>query len=458
MKLNFTAVAILGVFASFESAVAQTGLIEFGSGSIASASDVNQNFSYLDDKIFQLEENLAKISTPTLSDEVVDCNAEGRDALQAKITEVINRTGRTRITATGTCSSIDIPTGNIQIFGNPTDRLVINQLETDTVTPPFVVYTHPSATVTFLHVNIDGGGANASMRNQGSTVYLGFTSIYNGTNNNLETLGTGFSAFFGPSQLGDDDDTATAASTSSGGVLAILDGRNIIQGLQINTLTLRGTGTALETRTGGIVYTLDPYTELDAIGGDVQTSHAGVLLLRNTTFDLSGAFYVTNTGTVQTSTESGERVSIIGDINIDQNAVFEINHEQSLGGNFYHEGSVNLSHGGLLRVKGDPADVNRVRLAATQDPIQTPQTIRVDSQALLSSNDAKIEADIDVTSGQVLVDNETNLNGGTGSSITTRFDGSAIFTVTPPSTLVSCEAGGSAWTLGETTSYCTPSP
>jgi hypothetical protein len=129
-------------------------LVLFKNETVANADDINGNFAEILDQITSLRDDLTFSTQSGYRELSVNCDAEGRTALQTAITENTSIDSLVRINATGACSAVFVGGGRVQIIGS--NGLRINRAEED-ADNPYLVEVRPNAQLTLIAATIDAG-------------------------------------------------------------------------------------------------------------------------------------------------------------------------------------------------------------------------------------------------------------------------------------------------------------
>lgn len=335
-------------------------LVEFENGQVAYAEDINGNFKEILDQISSLREDLTFSTKGGYREVSVNCDVEGRTALQTAITEYASIDSSARINATGVCSAVFIGSGRVQIIGS--NGLRINREEED-VEQAFLVEVGPNAQLTLIAATVDAGGSAYAFRNRGTT-FLAFTTVKNATKVNLETFSVAYT--FGGVTLGDDDDVATAAMVAAGGVLANLRTSTFPQ-LTEAILTLRGANRLLWVREGGYAALSLPDSRLDAIGGSVLIEQSGSVRLAEASIQLSDSLDITTNANVRIleGVIGGENTTatLLTDLHLSQGGTLQLDlSDSSYQSTIAHTGTLTAELGSSVFVSGDASSPTDLRL------------------------------------------------------------------------------------------------
>ena len=166
---------------------AQSDLIEFQDGGVASAQDVNANFQMLADRIGTLTQDFDNATSKIQLQMSVNCDEAGRSALQDAIYNHGTLNRQLRLDAAGACGPLHIPNGyNVQVLG--TGNLSFSYIEADGPKPAYIVFVGPDSTVALVAATIDATGVNWGIRNRDGQLYIAYTTISNATLISIEAL------------------------------------------------------------------------------------------------------------------------------------------------------------------------------------------------------------------------------------------------------------------------------
>ena len=432
----------------------------FENGDVADANAVNANFSFLNNKITELQNDLSSLSSRETLDINVDCDNDdaGRGSLQKAISEnEMSHSRLVRIFAVGTCSPIEINRGNFQILGGGGLRL--NYLGGG-MPPGYIMLVGRNARATIVQADLDATGVNWGIRSYGE-LNIAFSSVTNAERVNLESLNGGLVQAFGGVRIGDADDTATAAAIVAGGVLANL----FIPGIFPPELTeavlmLNGVNKLLHVRTGGAAALNLQGSNLIATGGAIEIDSAGSLFIGNADVTLSNEMSI-GTNALMEITENeffsqGTLSSLQTTLMISQSGSLVIDLATDMQSRVLHYGSLFADLGANISVKGDPSDASKLRLLQTdeqQNPVPLTLMALENSSSALIEN-AQIAGDVVVSSSSLELGKANVMTAGL-SRASVRFGGKMLVGgENIPTGQVNCETGGQSWSTITGSSLC----
>ena len=428
-------------------------LVEFENGQVADANDINGNFTEILDQISSLRDDLTFSTQSGYREVSVNCDVDGRTALQNAITEHTSIDSLARITATGACSAVFIGGGRVQVIGS--DGLTINQEEGDAGNS-HLVEVRPNAQLTLIAATVDAGGsASASAFRNSGTAFLAFTTIKNASRINFETFGVTYT--FGGVTLGDDDDAATAAYVAAGGVLANLF-TSIFPQLTDAALELRGANRLLTVRTGGFAILSLPDTRLEASGGSMLIEQSGNLQLAEASIQLSDSFNIRTNANVRISEGDidGENTTatLLTDIHLSQGGTLQLDlSDSNYQSIIAHTGTLTAELGSSVLVSGDPSSMNDLRLGLVADGDETGGKFTVDTGAQLRVENATLDRHLEVRSALLWLGDESVVSKGTN-SITSSFGAHILIDGEAPASEIKCVTDGKAWAVSTSESLC----
>lgn len=429
---------------------AQSDLIEFQDGGVASAQDVNANFQTLADQIGTLTEDLDNATSKLQLQMSVNCDEAGRSALQDAIYNHGTLNRQLRLDAAGACGPLSIPNGyNVQVLG--TGNLSFSYIEADGPKPAYIVFVGPDSTVALVGATIDATGVDGGLRNRNGQLYIAITTISNAVLSGIETL-AGVTEVFGPVGFGDDDDSSVSVTVGFNGVFYI---QNVgIFGVP-TTVTLKSTDTVLRVQAGATFTIAEVGTELFASGAEIEVDTGGwVQLDRDTTFQLSSKLKVANGAFLSVSAEADQLVSISGDLQV-LSASVDFDFDESPGGSLVHRGNVSIELNGNLSINGDPLDPALVKVAVTDgvEPV-TNTTVSVIGHSNLGVVSAELHHTLMQTATSTLyIDSEASLIGGLD-ALSADFGSTVLFLNSEPSVPVLRQRGGTVWDMINGNSHC----
>jgi len=432
----------------------------FENGDVADANAVNANFSFLNNKITELQNDLSSLTSRETLDINVDCDNDdaGRGSLQKAISEnEMSHSRLVRIFAVGTCSPIEINRGNFQILGGGGLRL--NYLGGGTP-PGYIMLVGRNARATIVQADLDAAGVNWGIRSYGE-LNIAFSSVTNAERVHLESLNGGLVQAFGGVRIGDADDTATAAAIVAGGVLANLFIPGIFPPeLTEAVLTLNGVNKLLHVRTGGAAALNLQGSNLIATGGAIEIDSAGSLFIGNADVILSNEMSI-GTNALMEITENeffsqGTLSSLQTTLMISQSGSLVIDLATDMQSRVLHYGSLFADLGANISVKGDPSDASKLRLLQRdeqQNPVPLTLMALENSSSALIEN-AQIAGDVVVNSSSLELGKANVMTAGL-SRASVRFGGKMLVGgENIPTGQVNCETGGQSWSTITGSSLC----
>ena len=426
-------------------------LVEFENGQVADANDINGNFTEILDQISTLREDLTFAAQSGYREVSVNCDVDGRTALQAAITENTSINSLARINATGACSAVFIGSGRFQIIGSNGFR--INQEEED-AKKAYLVEVGPNAQLTLIAATVDASGYDNGFRNRG-TAFLALTTVKNASKINFETFTAAYT--FGGVTFGDDDDVATAATVAAGGVLANLFTSALPQ-LTEAALVLRGADRVLWVRTGGYAALSLLDTRLDATGGSMLIEQSGNVQLAEASIQLSDNLSITTNANVRIleGVIGGENTTatLLTDIHLSQGGTLQLDlSDSSYQSIIAHTGTLTAELGSSVFASGDASSVNDLRLGMMADGDVTGGKFTVETGAQLRIEKATLDRNLEVRSASLwLGDPSVVSNGITG--ITSSFGAHVLVDGKVPIPEINCVSDGKAWAVSTGDSLC----
>lgn len=425
-------------------------LVEFENGKVAYANDINGNFTEILDQISSLRDDLTFSTQSGYREVSVNCDVDGRTALQTAITENTSINSLARINATGACSAVYISGGRFQIIGSNGFR--INREEED-VEKAFLVEVGPNAQLTLISATVDAGGSNFAFRNRGTT-FLALTTVKNATGVNFETFTAAYT--FGGVTLGDDDDIATAAMVAAGGVLANLFTSTFPQ-LTEAVLSLRGADRLLWVREGGYAALSLSDSRLDATGGSMLIEQSGTLRLAEASIQLSDGFDITTNANVRIieGVIGGENTTatLLTDIHLSQGGTLNLDLSDTYQSIIAHTGTLTAELGSSVLVSGDASSANDLRLGLVPDGDETEGKFIVETGAQLRIENATLDRNLEVRSASLWLGNESVMSKGMN-SITSSFGAHVLVDGEAPASEINCSTDGKAWAVSAGESLC----
>lgn len=422
----------------------------FKNETVANADDINGNFAEILDQITSLRDDLTFSTQSGYRELSVNCDAEGRTALQTAITENTSIDSLVRINATGACSAVFVGGGRVQIIGS--NGLRINRAEED-ADNPYLVEVRPNAQLTLIAATIDAGGSNYAFRNRG-TSFLAFTTVKNATVVNFETFTAAYT--FGGVTLGDDDDVATAAMVAAGGLLANLFTSTFPE-LTEAILTLRGADRLLWVREGGYAALSLPGSRLDATGGSILIEQSGNVRLAEASIQLSDSFDVTTNAnvTIMEGVIGGENTTatLLTDIHLSQGGTLTLDLSDTYQSIIAHTGTLTAELGSSVLVSGDASSANDLRLGMIADGDETEGKFTVETGAQLRIENATMDRNLEVRSASVWLGDESVVSKGIN-SLTSSFGAHVLFGGDAPTAAINCSSDGKAWSVSTGESLC----
>jgi len=435
----------------FSNPIIAQELVEFENGKVADANDINGNFTEILDQISSLRDDLTFSTQSGYREVSVNCDVDGRTALQNAITEHTSIDSLARINATGACSAVFIGGGRVQVIG--ADGLTINREEGDAGNS-YLVEVRPNAQLTLIAATVDAGGSDYAFSNRGTT-FLAFTTVKNATKVNLETFSAAYT--FGGVTLGDDDDAATAAYVAAGGVLANVF-TSIFPQLTDAALELRGANRLLTVRTGGFAILSLPDTRLEASGGSMLIEQSGNLQLAEASIQLSDSFNIRTNANVRISEGDidGENTTatLLTDIHLSQGGTLQLDlSDSNYQSIIAHTGTLTAELGSSVLVSGDPSSMNDLRLGLVADGDETEGKFTVETGAQLRVENATLDRHLEVRSALLWLGDESVVSKGTN-SITSSFGAHILIDGEAPASEINCVTDGKAWAESTSESLC----
>ena len=426
-------------------------LVEFENGQVADANDINGNFTEILDQISSLRDDLTFSTQSGYRELSVNCDADGRTALQAAINENTSISGQVRINATGACSAILVRGGRVLIVG--LNGLSINREEED-AEKPFLVEVEPDATLTLIAATVDAGGSDYAFRNRGTT-FLAFTTVKNATGANFETFGVTYT--FGAVTFGDNDDIASAAVVAAGGSLANLFASTFPQ-LTEAALVLRGTDRLLRVSTGGFAILSLPGTRLEATGGSMLVEQGGNLQLAEAFIQLSDSFSITTNANVRIleGVIGGENATatLLTDIHLSQGGALQLDlSDSSYQSMIAHTGTLTAELGSSVFVSGDSSSPTDLRIGMMAEGDDTEGKFTVETGAQLRVENATLDRHLEVRSALLWLGDESVVSKGMN-SITSSFGAHVLVDGEAPASEINCVTDGKAWAVSTSESLC----
>jgi hypothetical protein len=317
------------------------------------------------------------------------------------------------------------------------------------------------AKVTLVAANIDASGVLNGIRNFGE-LNLALTSVTNAKNVNLESLAGGLVQAFGSVQLGDEDDTAVAASATSGGVLANLFIPGIFPPELTNAvLTLNGAEKVLSVRTSGVVAVNLQGSKLVATGGSVEVDSGGALFLGMADVTLSNNMSIGTNSLVEISegklNPEGTFSNLQTSIQISQSGGLNIDLSSGVQSEVSHFGNLFADLGATISLKGDSSDPTKLRIlqtAAQQDPAPL-NLLALENNSSVLISDSEIHGEVVVRSSVLKLGSAAVMTAGF-SGVSVSYGGHLFVGGEQPSSLINCETGGQSWSLTTKNNLCAP--